>query len=99
MTELEDWLESNRERLERAGFTLEVGGDDKTVTVVGETPLVVFSLIEWPGLSLEFDAVSYAEDKGIPVVEADSDLSVNDRCEFYLRQIEAYVEKLLSKSV
>jgi hypothetical protein len=82
---------SEQDRLERAGFSLETRGDNDAMTVIAESPVVVFQLTEWPGRALGFHAISFAEDRVIPATEADNHSSVQDKCDYYLRQVEAYL--------
>jgi hypothetical protein len=94
MIAIESWLETRREELERAGYALEVRGNNEGMTVIAESPTVIFSLIEWPGIGLEFNAMSFIEDKTILVAKASSHLSVKDKCDYYLSQVEAYIANL-----
>lgn len=90
MSDIEKWLEANRDRLERLGFSLETKSSDEAVTVIADSETVVFQLTEWPGRALEFHAISYAEDRVISVVQANPCSSVADQCDYYTSQVEAH---------
>lgn len=93
MLNLSEWFELNRSRLERAGFNLKINDSDGIITAIGESADVVFQMTEWPGGSIEFHAMSYAEDKVIPVELADSRIDLMATREYYISKLEEYMNR------
>lgn len=86
-----EWIEFNRKGLEKAGFVLEIRGDDDALTLIAESSKIIFQITEWQGGNVEFHAISFTEDKVIPVKEAEANLSSKDKCDYYIGQVMSYI--------